>query len=153
MITAVFYREFAAQARLRRCDFYVRRFAMKTFSLQRSLLAVLCLSFVAVTSAAEPHDAGFKARGLKDAHAPVRYYSYSAPAASAPAARQSFSYAPSAAAENPAAQPAPMPPAATGYRSYSYTPAVATPVYRGWSRGYCHTGLGGDYASKATLYK
>ena len=120
---------------------------MKKFSLRLSMVALAVLSLASFASADEPHDAGFKARGLKDA-SNVRNYSYSTPAPVT--GRRSYSYAPSSQAVE--AAPAPIAQQQVGsYRSYSYAPVQNN--YRSY-RGYNgHTGIGGDYASKATLYK
>lgn len=119
------------------------------------LAGLMIVSFAALASAGEPHDAGFKARGLKDAAPRVRYYSYSTPAPAT--SRQSFSYAPSgtgadasAAAAAANAAPAPIARQAPSYRTYSYVPVQNS--YRVYS-GVRHSGYSGDYASKATLYK
>lgn len=103
-----------------------------------------------------PNDAGFKARGMKNA---TVYRTYSTPQLAVPQAtgRQSFSYTPSAAATAQtncpeAAVPAPV--ATNEVRRFSYEPAATAPVYRTWNsratvspRG----NYGGSYPSKATL--
>lgn len=126
---------------------------MKTFSLQLSAVAIAVLALTSFAHAGEPHDAGFKARGMKDAPPRVRYYSYSTPAPVA--GRQSFSYAPGSEAAAPTAKteaaPAPIAQQPGGYRSYSYAPAQNS--YRSYSFRRGHSGLSGDYSSKATLYK
>jgi hypothetical protein len=125
------------------------------------LAGLMIASLATLASAGEPHDAGFKARGMKNAPPRARYYSYSTPApALAPApvlGRQSFSYAPSgtgiepsAAATNATMAPAPIARQAPSYRTYSYAPVQRSyPVYR----SHRHSGYSGDYVSKATLYR
>lgn len=127
---------------------------MKMFSLQLSVVAIAVLSLASVASAAVPNDASFKARGMKNAAPQVRYYSYSTPAPVA--GRQSFSYAPTgnAAEAAPAAKatanPAPIAQQPRSYRTYSYAPVQNN--YRSY-RAHRRTGLAGDYASRADLYK
>ena len=126
-------------------------------------LALVVTTGVATTAlAGEPHDAGFKARGMKDRDVRVTR-TYAAPQA----AYRSFSYAPQAAAvaqgpcDNVTAAPAAVQaqaPKVNAVRRFSYEPAVAAPapVYRNWNYGTVgrgRTGYGGDYGSKATLYK
>lgn len=101
-------------------------------------------------AATGPHDAGWKARGMHDyqSRRTVRYYS--APATTAPAGRQAFSYEPTPTPTAPATAAAPAPQANSGYRSYTYEPApVRTRVWRS-SRDSNH--FSGNYSSKATLY-
>jgi hypothetical protein len=131
-------------------------------------LTTLGLALVVTTGAAtaalagEPHDAGFKARGMKDRDVRVTR-TYAAPQA----AYRSFSYAPQAtvAAQGPCGNVTVAPaavqaqaPQVNAVRRFSYEPAMTAPapVYRNWNYGTGNrgrTGYGGDYGSKATLYK
>lgn len=114
-----------------------------------SLAAVAIAILMASSASAGPHDAGWKARGMRDdvSHGSIRYYS--APAMSS-AGRQSFSYEPATAAPRAAAA-APAPQANSGYRTYTYQPApVRSYSARRLSQDATH--FGGNYSSKATLY-
>lgn len=126
------------------------------------LALVVTAGVATAASAGEPHDAGFKARGMKDRDVRVTR-TYAAPRV----AYRSFSYAPEATATaqspcgNVAAAPAAVQaqaPQVNAVRRFSYEPAIAAPapVYRNWNYGTVRrgrTGYGGDYGSKATLYK
>lgn len=118
------------------------------FPLQLSMVALGLLMSATLAVASEPHDAGFKARGLKDAPRARTYSSAPAPTV----VRRSYSYEPGASAQavETTASPAPIARSAPSYRSYSYSSVAPTVIYRGHHR---HSGLSGDYASKATLYK
>jgi hypothetical protein len=114
-----------------------------------------------------PYDAGFKARGMKEANNGRRVtQTYVAPQAG----YRNFSYAPQAPTNvGPATrgnvvatQPqavAKAPQATADVRRFSYQPGttVPAPVYRNWNygtgAGRGRTGYGGDYQSKALLYK
>lgn len=112
-----------------------------------------------------PYDAGYKARGMKERDVPKHVVrTYAAPQAT----YRNFSYVPQAQAnvaqapcQNATAAPvqALVPQATAGVRRFSYEPAATmapAPVYRNWNYGgggRRHTGYGGDYQSKATLYK
>ncbi|HTN76055.1 MAG TPA: hypothetical protein VL096_12440 [Pirellulaceae bacterium] len=113
-----------------------------------SLFAIALLIASSSAAFAVPHDAGWKARGMRDQVHHGRTTYYSAPATSG---RQSFSYNPPAQAETPrAAAVAPAPRATTGYRSYSYQPQTT----RSYSvrRNNDSNHYGGNYRSKATLF-
>lgn len=110
-----------------------------------------------------PYDAGYKARGMKQREVPRVTRTYAAPQA----AYRSFSYAPQAtvAVQNPCGNAAAAPaavqaqaPQVNAVRRFSYEPAMTAPapVYRNWNydaAGRRRTGYGGDYSSKASLYK
>jgi hypothetical protein len=120
--------------------------------LQLGLALLATVAMIGAAQAGEPHDAGFKARGMKDASPRPRVYYYRSPAPVT--GRQSFSYAPSGdvtAAPAPASA-APARANTNSYRTYSYS-AAPVQTYRSYRSGRWHSGLSGDYGSKATLYK
>lgn len=128
---------------------------MKTnlFTLTGSMLLLGVLLAIANSALANaPHDAGWKARGMHDSTSSRTQRYYSAPATPAPAGRQAFSYEPSSAPAPAVAAPAPR--AAAGYRAYTYQPQPTRVYSSAPRRGYNHNTdhLGGNYASKATLY-
>jgi hypothetical protein len=130
-------------------------FAMRFSHVSWMMASLVLVTACALTSSATagvPHDAGFKARGLKDAPRIMR--TYRTPA-SANVVRESYSYVPAPAAPQAAdnaAPPAPSPAPQRVVRSYSYQPAAPTVrmnVRRleGTSRTH-----GGNYSQKALLY-
>lgn len=124
---------------------------LKTRLMQLGLVLATTAGFTGALWAGPPNDAGFKARGMHE-QTRVMTRTYVAP----PVARQAFSYEPAAAA--PVVQPQRVQPAAPQVarpnptvRRFSYEPVA--PVTRTWTHARRHTGYGGDYGSKATLYK